>query len=106
MMGDLDISAFSVFAEAGRQAFSSNISFWEITKAILVFLELLMKDWGLAMALGCIPWLVGCGWISYRLTKKWLIRRQEGKLKAKERRAYWHALLHKEKESGNSKEFV
>ena len=107
MMGDFNIDAFSVFAEAGRQAFNINISFWEITKAILVFLEMLMKDWGLAMAIGCIPWSIVCGWISYRLTKRWLLRRQDGKLKAKEKRAYWRALLHKEEiKNGNGKESV
>ena len=85
MMGDLDISAFSVFAEAGRQAFSNDISFWEVTKAVLVFLKLLMEDWGLAMAIGCIPWSIVCGWVSYRLTKRWLLRREDIKLKLKEK---------------------
>ena len=106
MMGDFDIHAFGVFIEAGRQAFSDNVSFWEITKAVGVFLKLLMKDWGVAMALGCIPWSIVCGWISYHLTKKWLLRHQEGKTKSKERRAYWHALLHREKKNENSKESI
>ena len=56
MMGDFDISAFSAFAEAGRQAFSVNVSFWEVSKSIMLFVGLLMKEWGLAMAIGCIPW--------------------------------------------------
>ncbi|MGN1091783.1 MAG: DUF2062 domain-containing protein [Alphaproteobacteria bacterium] len=108
MMGDFNISAFSVFAQTGRQAFSADVSFWEITKAILIFLKLLMEDWGLAMALGCIPWSIVWGWISYRLTKKWLLGRQDKKSKAKEKRAYWHALLHKnkDKKNGNGKKSV
>ncbi|MBO5998036.1 MAG: DUF2062 domain-containing protein [Alphaproteobacteria bacterium] len=93
MMGDFNISAFSAFAEAGRQAFAVNISFWEISKAIMLFVGLLMKEWGLAMAIGCIPWAIVCGWLSYRLTLKWLHRRAERKGNAAERRAYWRAKL-------------
>ena len=93
MMGDFDISAFSAFAEAGRQAFSVNISFWELSKAVMIFVGLLMKEWGLAMAIGCIPWSIFCGWISYRLTLKWLYRRQAMKSKSNEKRAYWRSKI-------------
>ena len=93
MMGDFDISAFSAFAEAGRQAFTVSVSPWEITKAIMIFVGLLMKEWGLAMAIGCLPWSIFCGWFSYNLTIKWLKRREERKNKALERRAYWRSKL-------------
>ena len=93
MMGDFDISAFSAFAEAGRQAFSVDISFWEVSKAIMIFIGLLMKEWGLAMVIGCIPWSIFLGWFSYRLTLKWLYRREERKKNAGERRAYWHSKI-------------
>ena len=102
MMGDLNISAFHAFVQAGREAFSTSVSFWEITRAVLVFLKILMEDWGLAMAIGCIPWSVLAGWLSYRWTKRWLVGRQRNKEKAKERRAYWRALLHKGEKNGNS----
>ena len=93
MMGDFDISAFSAFAEAGRQAFAVDISFWEITKAIMLFVGLLMKEWGLAMAIGCLPWSIFCGWFSYKLTIKWLKRRELRKQKSAERRAFWRSKL-------------
>jgi len=95
MMGDFDISAFSAFTEAGRQAFAVDISFWQISKAVILFIGLLMKDWGLAMALGCLPWSVLGGWFSYRLTIKWLKKRDLRKQKAQERRAFWRAKLSK-----------
>ncbi len=93
MMGDFNISAFSSFSAAAHQAFDVDISFWQITKAIMLFVGLLMKEWGLAMALGCIPWSIFCGWLSYRLTLKWLRRREQRKNKSAERRAYWRAKI-------------
>lgn len=94
MMGDMDINAFSSFVEIGRQAFDIDISFWQVFKAIMLFLGLLMKDWGLAMGLGCLPWALFSGWISYRLAIKWLNRNKNKKAKAAERKAYWHNKLH------------
>ena len=89
MMGNFDIGAFSAFAEVGRQAFSADVSFWDIPKALLLFAGLLMKDWGLAMAIGCLPWAVISGILGYKLSLKWLRRRQAMKDKSAERRAYW-----------------
>ena len=93
MMGDFDISAFSAFAEAGQKAFSIDISFWEVSKAIMLFVGLLMKEWGLAMAIGCLPWSIFCGWLSYRITLKWLRKRAERKNNASEKRAFWRSKL-------------
>lgn len=96
MMGHFDqIGPLSVFVEAGREAFSESVSFWQIGKSVMIFLKVLMKDWGLAMGIGCLPWAIICGTLSYRLTLKWLRFREQSKAKSGEKRAHWRALLHR-----------
>ena len=43
---------------------------WEITVAMV-------ELWGLPMFLGCVPWAVLSGWIGYRWTLRFVLRRQE-----------------------------
>lgn len=40
-------------------------SLWEV---ILGWGEVIISDWGPAMAIGCIPWSILAGWIGYRLS--------------------------------------
>lgn len=96
MMGDFqNISAFASFSKIMHEAFSGVGSFWEIGKALVIFGKVLLQEWGVAMALGCLPWSLFCGWLSYRLTMKWLLKRQAKKNKSAERRQYWRERLAK-----------
>lgn len=100
MMGQFDsISAFAPFADAIKEVFSTGVSFWQIIEALELFAKILIQDWGLAMAIGCLPWSIVCGWISYKMTLKWLDKREQKKKNAEERRAFWRGRLHKGKKN-------
>ena len=49
----------------------------------LLFFKLLLQDWGVAMVVGCLPWLVGGAYFGYRLTMKFE-RLREAHKKARE----------------------
>lgn len=46
---------------------------WEAFKALC---GVLIRDWGVAMAIGCVPWMIVCSWGAYAWTKNILKRRQ------------------------------
>ena len=96
MMGDWEsISAFASFSKIMHASFAGVGSFWEIPKALAVFGKVLLQEWGVAMSLSCIPWSILSGWISYRLTMAWLLKRQAKKSKSEEKRKYWRERLHR-----------
>ena len=93
MMGDWhNITGWDSVKNIVETTFFSDYTMWE---SIVLFGKMLLKDWGLAMALGCIPWSIGCGWISYRWSLKFLRMWQEKRSKAAEKRHYWRSTLSK-----------
>ena len=51
------------------QMFLGDMSF---TEECLKIFELIVKDWGLAMLIGCIPWMFIGYWLGYKLTLQFL----------------------------------
>ncbi len=93
MMGDWhNITGWDSVKNIVETTFFSDYTMWE---SIVLFGKMLLKDWGLAMALGCIPWSIGLGWISYRWSLKFLRMWQEKRSKAAEKRHYWRSTLSK-----------
>ena len=87
MMGDWhNITGWESVKNIVETTFFGDYTMWE---SIVLFSKMLLKDWGLAMALGCIPWSIGLGWISYRWSLKFLRLWQEKRSKAAEKRHYW-----------------
>ena len=73
-----DISGYSQLQGILRDTFMSDLSFSE---QWLLFFKLLLEDWGLAMVVGCLPWVVAGAWISYVLTMQFERIRAERKQK-------------------------
>ena len=97
MMGEFSqINAYDSFLSSAQSAFAGSVSPWEIGKAIMLFIGLLFKDWGTAMVLGCLPWALIGGIISYIWTYKWLVRYHAKRANAAERRRYWRQKLQAE----------
>ncbi len=93
MMGDWhNITGWESVKNIVETTFFGDYTMWE---SIVLFGKMLLKDWGLAMALGCIPWSIGSGWISYRWSLKFLRIWQEKRSKAAEKRHYWRSTLSK-----------
>ncbi len=66
MMGHWDsISGYSHLKSIIHQTFMSDLSFvdeWAL------FFKLLLQDWGLAMIIGCTPWMIVGYWLGSHLT--------------------------------------
>jgi len=73
-----DISGYSKLSGVFREAFMGDLSFSD--KWLLIF-KILVKDWGVSMAVGCLPWAVVFSIIGYRLTLKFEKYRMERKNK-------------------------
>ena len=70
MMGHWDsISGYAHLKEIIHQTFMSDLSF---TEEWALFFKLLLQDWGLAMIVGCLPWMVAGYWLGNKLTLQFL----------------------------------
>ena len=66
MRGQWDnISGYASLAGVFREVFMQDMGFWE--KWGFVF-KILLKDWGVSMAVGCLPWAVVCSVVGYYAT--------------------------------------
>jgi hypothetical protein len=80
MLGNWDdLSGYNSFVDAYRQLFDENLTMWETTKMYAV---MIVKDWGLAMAVGSLPWAVLGGWLGYKFGLAYAMRRA-ARLRAK-----------------------
>ena len=66
MMGR-SIAAYSNLKNTLENAFLADYTFWEKWGA---FFKMLVNDWGVAMAVGCLPWALVFGPLSYYLVLK------------------------------------
>ena len=66
LMGNWDsISGYGHLKEIIHQTFMSDLSFVE---EWVLFFKLLVQDWGLAMIIGCLPWMILGYWAGSYLT--------------------------------------
>lgn len=54
--------------------FKGDLCFLE---AVKMFFNVLLKDWGFLMTVGCIPWAIFGGWFGYKITLKWIKSRDK-----------------------------
>ena len=62
-----NLSGYESLTHTMRETFMADLTFTE--ECSLLF-KLLLEDWGVSMAVGCLPWLVVCSVTSYYLTLK------------------------------------
>lgn len=72
--GVVDSSGYSMLVGVVKENFMGDISF--LDKWTLIF-KILLKDWGVSMVVGCIPWCIISTIISYKLAMKYEMKRQE-----------------------------
>lgn len=77
------ITGYADLKDTMKAVFFADYTFWE---KIMASGKLLMQDWGVGMAVGCIPWAVVFGPLSYYLVLKFeraRLARRAQKLKEK-----------------------
>lgn len=81
------ISGYENLSKIIEDTFMGDLGF--VDKWVLFF-KLLLKDWGISMAVGCLPWLVVSAILGYYLTMRFerirLARKQRKLLLAQQRR--------------------
>lgn len=79
-------NGYAALHQVIEETFLSDMGFWE---QWILFFKLLLKDWGISMAIGCVPWLIVSALLGYygtlfferrRLARK-AIKERERKLK-------------------------
>lgn len=82
MRWDVDnITGYKKLAASIREIFMSDLGFVEEWTQFLGFI---VKDWGISMMLGCLPWTVLCTYLGYRMTLKY----EKARLARRKRKAY------------------
>lgn len=85
MIGHWDnISGYDTFIRSFDFAFAEHTSFWS---SMLELMELLAREVGIAMGIGCLPYAIIGGWISYRVSLKYIRGRRARRLIRHERKA-------------------
>lgn len=77
MMGR-HVAAYDSLKHTLENAFMADYTFWEKWGA---FFKMLVNDWGMAMAVGCLPWAIIFGPLSYYLVLKFERTRMERRTK-------------------------
>jgi len=75
-----DISGYQNMVSIIKDTFMSDLSFVD---EWLLFFKLLLKDWGISMAIGCLPWAVIFSVGGYYMTLRFERKRAERKKKRK-----------------------
>lgn len=74
LLGHVDnIFGYDSFVGAWELAFGGERGFWE---GLLAYFAIMLRDWGLAMLVGSIPWAIGGGWLGYVLGLRYARRRR------------------------------
>ncbi len=77
------ITGYADLKDTMKAVFFADYTFWE---KIMASGKLLMQDWGVGMAVGCVPWAIVFGSLSYYLVLKYehaRLARRAQKLKGK-----------------------
>lgn len=72
LMGEREFYSYKYFLGAFSESFTENMTMWENLKAMF---NILVKDWGTAMFVGAIPWMIGASVLGYFLSYKYAFRR-------------------------------
>lgn len=67
-----ELSGYESFVRLFSQTFDERLGLWETMQQYIVAV---LKDWGLAMAVGSLPWAIGSAWLSYRWSLAFARRR-------------------------------
>lgn len=71
-----DVAGFQSFMTTWDELFLVEGGFWE---QIVALTSLLFESLGISMAIGCLPWAVVMGWLSYKMALSFAVRRQARK---------------------------
>lgn len=79
-----NISGYETFIVSFQFAFAENIGFWD---SMIELMALLAREVGVAMGVGCLPYAIIGGWLSYRISLKYVKQRRVRRAKRQVRKA-------------------
>lgn len=79
-----NLSAFEHFASRLDVILGQNVSG---IMAVWVYFTAMMDEWGLPLFVGCLPWMIGGGWLSYRWSHIYIERFKAARRERQERKA-------------------
>lgn len=79
-----NISGYETFIVSFEFAFSDDVGFWD---SMLELLSLLAREVGVAMGVGCLPYAIIGGWLSYVLSLKYIQQRRARRVRRQIRKA-------------------
>lgn len=68
-----NISGYETFIVSFEFAFSDDVGFWD---SMLELMALLAREVGVAMGVGCLPYAIIGGWLSYGISLKYIQKRR------------------------------
>lgn len=68
-----NISGYETFIVSFEFAFAEDVGFWD---SVLELMALLAREVGVAMGIGCLPYAIIGGWLSYRISLKYVQKRR------------------------------
>lgn len=78
-----NLSGYDSLVHTIRETFMQDLSF---TEKWTLFFKLLLEDWGISMAVGCLPWAVAFAVTGYYLTMKF----EQHRLERRNKKALWN----------------
>lgn len=85
MVGNWDkISGYETFIASFEFAFADHVGFWH---SMLELVALLAREVGVAMGVGCVPYAIIGGWLSYKFSLKYIHQRRVRRVKRQLKRA-------------------
>ena len=83
MLGNWDdLTGYHNFVAVYWQTFEDGLSMWQTVET---YLAVMVKDWGLAMAVGSLPWAAMGGWLGYKWGLAYARRRDARRRAARQR---------------------
>lgn len=68
-----NISGYETFIVSFEFAFSEDVGFWD---SMLELVALLAREVGVAMGVGCLPYAIIGGWLSYKISLEYIQKRR------------------------------
>ncbi|OPZ76095.1 MAG: hypothetical protein BWY78_01477 [Alphaproteobacteria bacterium ADurb.Bin438] len=72
ILGERELYSYSYFFDTFKESFKDNMTLLENVK---VMIDIFVKDWGVAMFVGAVPWMIVSSLLGYFISYRYALRR-------------------------------